>query len=368
MSGGIDSSLASYILKKAGYEVIGCTMRLFLCKKKSSEKQCCSPDDINEARRTAQQLGIKHFVVDKKNVFEKYVIENFVSEYLKGRTPNPCIICNLKIKFDEMLKFAKGLGCNFIATGHYARIETRDEGRGTSYWLKKGIDKMKDQSYFLYGLNQKNLPHILFPLGDYKKTEIRELAKKLKLKVADKKESQEICFVEDADYRKFLERRLHGLKTQITQIKPGKIIDTSGRILGTHEGISYYTIGQRHGLGISVGCPSYVIKINSRKNEIVVGKKEELLSYEFLAEDISWTVSPPEKSPITADVRIRYKHKESKSKIYLMKNNTAKVIFEKPQMSITPGQSAVFYKKDIVLGGGIIKGIKPCVISARSGK
>ncbi|MDO8733981.1 MAG: tRNA 2-thiouridine(34) synthase MnmA, partial [Elusimicrobiota bacterium] len=225
MSGGIDSSLAAYILKKSGYEVIGCTMRLFLCKKKSSEKQCCSPDDINEARRTAQQLGIKHYVVDKKGVFEKYVIENFVSEYLKGRTPNPCIICNLKIKFDEMLKFAKGLGCNFIATGHYAKIEKTKTG----YLLKKGIDESKDQSYFLYGLNQKNLPHILFPVGDYKKTGIRKLAKKLELKVADKKESQEICFVEDANYRKFLNHRL----TQInTDIKAGMIVDTSGKVLG----------------------------------------------------------------------------------------------------------------------------------------
>jgi tRNA-specific 2-thiouridylase len=348
MSGGIDSSLAAYILKKAGYEIIGCTMRLFLCKKKSSEKQCCSPDDINEARRTAQQLGIKHYVVDRKNVFEKYVIENFISEYLQGRTPNPCIICNLKIKFDEMLKFAKGLGCNFIATGHYARIETRDEGRGTSYLLKKGIDETKDQSYFLYGLNQKNLPHILFPAGDYRKTEIREFAKKLKLKVADKKESQEICFVEDADYRRFLERRL-------PQIKPGKTVDTSGRVLGTHKGLPFYTVGQRRGLGLSVGAPVYVVKINSRKNEIVVGSKEELLSREFEVEKLSWTIALPKKFQIIANVKIRYRHKESKAKIYLMKNNTAKVVFEKPQMSITPGQAAVFYKKDVVLGGGIIK-------------
>lgn len=344
MSGGIDSSLAAYILKKADYEVIGCTMRLFLCKKKSSEKQCCSPDDINEASRTAQQLGIKHYVVDKKNVFEKYVIENFVSEYLKGRTPNPCTICNLKIKFDEMLKFAEGLGCNFIATGHYAKIEKTKTG----YLFKKGIDESKDQSYFLYGLNQKNLPHILFPAGDYKKTEIRKLAKKLKLKVADKKESQEICFVEDADYRSFLKRRLPG-------IKPGKIVDASGKILGMHEGICYYTIGQRRGLGLTVGEPVYVVKINPGKNEIVVGNKEELFNSEFLAENISWTFLLPKKSEIIADVRIRYKHKESRAKIYLMENNTAKVVFEKSQMSITPGQSAVFYKKDIVLGGGIIK-------------
>jgi len=357
MSGGVDSSLAAYILKKSGYEVIGCTMRLFLCKKKSSEKQCCSPDDINEVRRTAQQLGIKHYVVDKKNVFEKHVIENFVSEYLKGRTPNPCIVCNIKIKFEQMFKFAKGLGCDFLATGHYARIGNGDEGRGTRYLLKKGIDETKDQSYFLYGLNQKNLQHILFPLGDYRKTEIRKLAKKLKLKVADKKESQEICFVEDADYRRFLRRRL-------PQIKQGKIVDTSGKILGTHIGIPFYTVGQRRGLGLAVGAPIYVIKINSKKNEIIVGKKEELLTQEFKVKNISWTVSPPKKSPITANVRIRYKHKESKAKIYLprscvqaqnlMNNNIAKVTFYKPQMSITPGQSAVFYKKDIVLGGGII--------------
>jgi len=354
MSGGIDSSLAAYFLKKAGYEVIGCTMRLFLCKRKSSEKQCCSPDDINEARRTAQQLGIKHYIVDKKKVFEKHVIENFVSEYLKGRTPNPCIICNLKIKFDEMLKFAKGLGCNFIATGHYARIEQQSEVRSpkseVNYLLKKGIDETKDQSYFLYGLNQKNLPHILFPLGDYRKTEIRKFAKKLKLKVADKKESQEICFVEDADYSRFLERRL-------LQIKPGKIIDISGKILGTHKGIPYYTIGQRHGLGISIGYPVYVVKIDAEKNKIIIGKKEELFKRSFIVENVSWTTIQPNRFPICLNTKIRYKHKEAKSKIYLMKNNTAKIVFEKPQMSITPGQSAVFYKKDIVLGGGIIKDI-----------
>jgi len=346
MSGGIDSSLAAYILKKSGYEVIGCTMRLFLCKKKTSEKQCCSPDDINEARRTAQQLGIKHYVVDKKNIFEKYVIENFVSEYLKGRTPNPCIICNLKIKFDEMLKFAKGLGCNFLATGHYAKIEKTK----TKYLLKKGIDESKDQSYFLYGLNQKNLPHILFPVGDYKKTEIREFAKKLKLKVADKKESQEICFVENANYSEFIKTR-----TGTNAPKSGNIIDTFGKILGIHKGLSFYTVGQRRGLGLSVGTPVYVVKINTKKNEIIVGKKEELLNSEFEVADISWTFSLPKKLEIIANVRIRYKHKEAKAKIYLMKNNAAKVVFEKPQMSITPGQSAVFYKKDIILGGGIIK-------------
>ncbi|MFH0948757.1 MAG: tRNA 2-thiouridine(34) synthase MnmA [Elusimicrobiota bacterium] len=385
MSGGVDSSLAAYILKKSGYDVIGCTMRLFLCKnqvgspatgvlrggqsvaKKSSEKQCCSPDDINEARRTAQQLGIKHYVVDKKDIFEKYVIENFVSEYLKGRTPNPCIICNLKIKFEEMLKFARGLGCDFLATGHYARIEGQSEIGSRKlevFLLKKGIDETKDQSYFLYGLTQKNLPNVLFPVGNYRKTEIRKLAKKLKLSVADKKESQEICFVEDANYREFLETRIDANKLKPTlvgptevgyKIKSGNFVNTSGKILGTHKGLPFYTIGQRRGLGLSVGEPIYVVKINTKKNEIVVGKKEELISKEFEVTDISWTFSPPKKSPITANVRIRYRHKESEAKIFLLKNNTAKIVFEKSQMSITPGQAAVFYKKDVVLGGGIIR-------------
>ncbi|MFH1540357.1 MAG: tRNA 2-thiouridine(34) synthase MnmA [Elusimicrobiota bacterium] len=357
MSGGVDSSLSAYLLKKANYEVIGCTLRLFLCKnqvdlpyvKKTSEKQCCSSDDINEARRTAQQLDIKHYVVDKTKVFEKYVIENFVSEYIKGRTPNPCVVCNVKIKFDEMLKFAKGLGCNLIATGHYAKIEKTKKG----YLLKKGIDKTKDQSYFLYGLTQKNLSHILFPVGDYKKMEIKKLAKKLKLKVADKKESQEICFVENADYHEFLKHRLKN--TDYADIKPGKIVDISNKVLGTHEGLPFYTIGQRRGLGLAIGKPVYVIKIDVKKNEIVVGEKEELLSKEFLVENVSWTVLPPKKPEIVADVKIRYRHKQSKAKIYLMDNNAAKIIFEEPQMSITSGQSAVFYQKDIVLGGGIIK-------------
>ncbi|MDD5687154.1 MAG: tRNA 2-thiouridine(34) synthase MnmA [Elusimicrobia bacterium] len=345
MSGGVDSSLAAYILKKEGYEVIGCTMRLFLCKNNTSGKQCCSPDDINVARLTAQQLGIKHYVIDKTDIFNKHVIDNFISEYFKGRTPNPCIVCNLKIKFDFMLRFAKGLGCDFLATGHYAKIEKTNAG----YLLKKGIDNMKDQSYFLYGLTQKNLPHILFPLGDYKKTEIRKMAKELNLKVADKKESQEICFVEGADYRGFL-------KTQINadKIKTGNFIDTSGKILGIHKGLPFYTIGQRHGLGLSVGYPIFVTKIDTVKNEITVGKKEDLLGKEFSLEDVSWTTHKPKKFPIAAKVRIRYKNKESKAKIFL-DGRDVNVEFSLPQMSITPGQSAVFYKKDMVLGGGLIK-------------
>lgn len=361
MSGGVDSSVAACILKKSGYEVIGCTMRLFLCRYVSAERQCCSPEDIVIAKRTAEQLGIKHYIVDRRKIFGKYVIENFVSEYLRGRTPNPCIVCNMKIKFDKMLEFAKGLGCNFIATGHYARIGKKSEvgsWKSEVYVLKKGIDKTKDQSYFLYGLTQKNLPHILFPLGNYKKTEIRKLANELMLKSANKKESQEICFVGNADYRRSLKHRLTQIKPQInTDIKPGKIVDIFGKVVGMHKGIPYYTIGQRQGLGISVGYPTYVVKIDAEKNQITVGRKEELLGKEFLVQDISWTVSQPNKSPIIADVRIRYKHKESKAKIFLQKNNTAKIVFYKPQLSITPGQSAVFYKKDIVLGGGIIKAV-----------
>jgi len=344
MSGGIDSSLAAYILKKSNYEVIGCTMRLFLCKKNTLEKQCCSPEDINMARRTANELGIKHYVIDKRDVFDKYVIENFVSEYLNGRTPNPCMICNMKIKFDEMLKFAKGLGCDYIATGHYAII-----GKCKSkYLLKKGIDETKDQSYFLYGLTQKNLPHILFPLGDYKKVEIRKMANKLGLKVADKKESQEICFIEDSNYHEFIKIR------NKKDIKKGNFIDTSGKILGVHKGVPFYTVGQRHGLGISVGYPVYVTKINSRKNEIIIGKKEDLFDKKLIIKDLSW-ISVPSKLQFSAYVRIRYRHKESEAKIKLLGNNKVEVIFRKPQMSITSGQSAVFYKKDIVLGGGIIE-------------
>ncbi|HAM38641.1 MAG TPA: tRNA 2-thiouridine(34) synthase MnmA [Elusimicrobia bacterium] len=344
MSGGVDSSLAACILKQNGYEVIGCTMRLFLCKKNISEKQCCSPEDIYIAKRTAEQIGIKHYTIDRKDIFEEYVIENFVLEYLNGRTPNPCVICNMKIKFDEMLKFAKGLGCSYLATGHYAKIEKYN----SVYYLKKGEDLTKDQSYFLYGLTQKNLPHILFPLGDYKKAEIIRMAKKLGLKAADKKESQEICFIEDTNYHKFIKSKFLG------KIEKGDFVDISGKTIGIHKGLPFYTIGQRHGLGISAGHPVYVIKINKKNNKIMLGKKEDLLNRMFIVKDLSWIISQ-KKTSLTADVRIRYKHKESNATIKLLENGKAEIIFSEPQLSITPGQSAVFYRKDIVLGGGIIE-------------
>jgi len=338
MSGGVDSSVAAYLLKEKGFNVSGVTMVLFSQKTHNT--------NVAMAKKVAGQLGIKHYIADKSAAFKKNVIEYFVSEYFKGRTPNPCVMCNPKIKFGEMLKFAKKLGCDYIATGHYAIIEKAKSS--SRYILKKGIDGTKDQSYFLYRLNPEIFPRILFPLGKYKKSEVKKIAEKLGLKSAQREESQEICFVENKKYGDFIKKSRGG------KIRPGKISDATGKILGRHTGIPFYTVGQRRGLNISAGVPVYVAKIDVRENRIVVGKKDDILQKEFDVKKINWLVPQVGRSLTTAKVRIRYKHREEKAKIYLSGKSSARVVFEKPQWAITPGQSAVFYKNNVVLGGGII--------------
>jgi tRNA-specific 2-thiouridylase len=354
MSGGVDSSVAAALLVEQGYEVVGITM----CFGSASggnfadtsrrKPPCCSPQAIEDARRVAHKLGIKHYVLNMQKALQERVIKDFCSEYLRGRTPNPCVRCNQFIKFGELLKKALALDAKFIATGHYARISRAYnlKLKTYSYFLKKAKDQLKDQSYFLYRLNQSQLKHVLFPLGDYTKSEVRELARKFHLSVADKAASQEICFLPDDDYRKFLQSYAG------KEFKPGPIVNNEGKVLGRHKGIAYYTIGQREGLGIAWKHPLYIAKINARNNTITVGAKDEVLRKEFLVKDEHFAVSRPKKK-VAALVKIRYNHREAKAVLSPAKNKI-KVRFSQPQFAITPGQSAVFYDKDKVLGGGII--------------
>lgn len=354
MSGGVDSSVAAALLVEQGYEVIGITMCFGsayggnFADASRRKPPCCSPQAIEDARRVAHKLGIKHYVVNMQKALEEKVIKEFCAEYLKGRTPNPCVRCNQFIKFGELLKKAISLEARFLATGHYARIRAKGQGpRGKEvYFLEKAKDQFKDQSYFLYRLNQSQLKHAMFPLGDYTKTEVRELARKFKLPVAQKPASQEICFLPDNDYRKFLQSYAG------KEFKPGPIVNNEGKVLGRHKGIAYYTIGQREGLGIAWKHPLYISKIDARKNAIIVAAKEDVLRREFLVKDLHFA-SRPIKNKVEVKVKIRYNHKEAAARLLPAKNRI-KVKFSEPQFAITPGQSAVFYDLDKVLGGGII--------------
>jgi len=336
MSGGVDSSVAAALLKAQGFEVIGLTMYFDF-----------SPGVIKDAKKVAKKLNIKHYTLNMQNALQEYVIKDFCQEYINGRTPNPCVRCNKFIKFNYLLKIAFSLNATYLATGHYAKV-TRSQGhKATGYLLKKAKDKTKDQSYFLYRLNQQQLEHILFPLGGYTKEEVREMAKSFGLSVADKLASQEICFLPNQDYREFLKEYIPG------HIKPGPIVDKDGNILSEHKGIAFYTIGQREGLGIAKGYPLYIIRIDPPSNEITVGTKEDAFKKEFLVKELSFILEPI-KNKVVLKVRIRYNHKEALAEILPIKNKI-KVKFKKAQFAVTPGQSAVFYDKDIIIGGGIIE-------------
>lgn len=354
MSGGVDSSVAAALLQRQGYEVVGITMCFNLLESARKRPTCCGIQGIEDSRRVCHKLGIRHYVLNMQKDLEKYIIKDFCQEYLKGRTPNPCVRCNQYLKFDVLLKKALSLDADFLATGHYAR-KTQYSILNTQYYLlKKAKDKLKDQSYFLYRLGQSQLKHILFPLGDYTKSEVRKLAKEFALPIADKLASQEICFLPNTDYRGFLLHRLSQIsKTQmITDIKPGLVVDKQGNILGKHKGIAFYTIGQREGLGIALGYPAYVIKIEHKNNRIVLGKKEDAYEREFMVKDTHFVLPIPKKK-IAARVKIRYNHQEAWAEISPV-GSKKKVRFRKPQFAITPGQSAVFYDKDVVVGGGVI--------------
>lgn len=342
MSGGVDSSVAAALLKKQGFEVIGIFMRFWAAPDEEvseATNKCCSLEAYNDARRVANKLGIPLYTLNMKLPFKKLVVDYFLKEYQSGRTPNPCIECNRFIKFGELLRKAKALGADYVATGHYVKVSGKK--------LLKGKDKEKDQSYFLYTLAQDKLKHIFFPVGDYVKPRVRQMAKKFVLPVHAKKDSQEVCFV-GASLKNFLKKYL--------RVKSGKIIELeSGNILGKHDGLPLYTIGQRKGLKLG-GGPWYVVQINTKKNILLVSRDEKkLLSKELIMEKVSWVSGITPKLSFRVKVKIRYKHKEVPCVIKKTKNNY-KIIFSKPQRAVTPGQSAVFYHGDEVLGGGIIKG------------
>ena len=342
MSGGVDSSLTAALLKSQGYEVIGVTMQLE--NENFHERSCCSSKEIEDAALVAEKLEIKFYVVDFREEFRKIVINYFVAEYLNGRTPNPCVRCNKKIKFGKLLDFATEIGADYLAMGHYARIIFED-GR---FKLKKAVDLKKDQSYVLYNLTPEKLSKIIFPLGEFSKTQTRELAEKLNLPVAHKKDSQEICFVSDNDYKNFLQN----FAPNSDAFQAGEIISTAGKILGQHNGFAGYTIGQRKGLGISAENPLYVVNIDAKNKKVVVGHNEETFSKNLLAKNIHW-IYPPDFTKIF-NAKIRYGFKTAKCKI-TESENFLRVEFLESQRAITPGQSIVFYDDDELIGGGIIE-------------
>ena len=343
MSGGVDSSVSALLLKKQGFEVIGATM--VLCNSKDK-------NNINDAKNVCEKLNIKHIVIDCRKEFQKYVIDNFVNEYKCGRTPNPCIECNKHLKFDVFFKKAEELGCKYIATGHYAKIEFDEELN--EYILKKSKSGKKDQSYFLYRISKECLPNILFPLSEFEeKEDIRRIAEENNLNVAKKKDSQEICFIPNDDYVSFLNTEFE--KEQYI-LKNGTIKLKDGTVLGKHSGIINYTIGQRKGLGISYKEPLYVLDINSRKNEVIVGNESQLYSNELYANELNFLVKNINLSePVEIKAKVRYRAKPAEA-VLSIENNIAKVMFKEPQRAITKGQSVVFYINDIVLGGGKIIG------------
>ena len=346
MSGGVDSSVAAKLLCDAGNECIGCTMKLFdNCDAGlSRSRTCCSLDDIEDARSVAFSLGMRYYVFNFKDDFREKVIKKFASAYLAGQTPNPCIDCNRYMKFDKLYERARLLGCDKIATGHYARIEFD----GEKYMLKKARDESKDQSYVLYMLTQEQLAHTLFPLGELIKSETRTIAEASKLTNAQKPDSQDICFVPDGDYAAAVER-LTGAHSE-----PGRFVDTQGRPLGTHRGIIHYTIGQRRGLGIAAETPLYVCGIDVPNNEVVLGRNDELFSTELDASGCNWISGDVPGAPLRVTARIRYRQPEQPCTVTATGPDTVHVSFETPQRAITRGQAVVFYDGDTVLGGGTI--------------
>ena len=346
MSGGVDSSVAAKLLCDAGNECIGCTMKLFdNCDAGlSRSRTCCSLDDIEDARSVAFSLGMRYYVFNFKDDFREKVIKKFASAYLAGQTPNPCIDCNRYMKFDKLYERARLLGCDKIATGHYARIEFD----GEKYLLKKARDESKDQSYVLYMLTQEQLAHTLFPLGELIKSETRAIAEASKLTNPQKPDSQDICFVPDGDYAAAIER-LTG-KTSA----PGNFIDTDGNVLGTHRGITHYTIGQHRGLGLALPERRYVCKIDAGSGTVTLGSGTELYSREVLVRDFNWISGEAPSGPIRCSAKIRYRQPEQAANVEPLSENEALIRFDTPQRAVTPGQSAVLYDDDTVLGGGII--------------
>ena len=347
LSGGVDSSVAALLLKEAGYQVIGVTMKLYSLDQSrlpDAYRGCCTVDDVEDARAVCHKLGVPHYVFNVQEEFRSHVIDYFVGEYATGRTPHPCIACNDKIKFSFLMQRARALDADFVATGHYARVAPAEGG----LQLLKAVDSSKDQSYVLFGLGQQQLAHTLMPLGWLDKEEARALARRAGFPNADKPDSQDICFIPLGDYREFLSQRLAP--------RPGRIVDTAGNAIGEHQGVHLYTVGQRRGLGLRSARPAYVVAIDAEAGDIVVGTEDELYSDLAWVSNVSYVQGAPPEGPAQVSVKIRYKASEAPATLHAKGDSRALVRFESPQRALTPGQAAVFYQGDRVLGGGYIEG------------
>jgi len=351
MSGGVDSSVAAALLKEQGYEVIGMMMRLWSEPGKEESNRCCTPDSMAQARRVAGILDIPFYVVDAKDVFRETVVEYFLEGYARGETPNPCLICNRKIRWTFLLDHALALGADYMATGHYVRIRNAEGGMQNSEskrQLLRAVDRNKDQSYVLHVLNQDKLKHALFPVGDYPKPEIRQIAEKYGLPTASRKDSQDLCFLAGEDYRNFLQRNASEM------LKAGDIETVDGTVIGHHSGLANYTIGQRKGLGVESAVPLYVITKHAVRNTLILGTQDQLGSTELTARDVNWVSGEIPNEEFRAEVKIRYTAKEAEAWVTPVGENQAQVRFDAAQRDITAGQAAVFFQGDLLIGGGII--------------
>jgi len=359
MSGGVDSSTVAAMLRAEGYNVIGLTMQLWNQRRlaghagmpETVQGRCCSLDDVYDARRVAETIGIPYYVVNHQDRFERDVVRPFVQEYLSGRTPIPCSLCNNHLKFDQLLTMAQQIGADAVATGHYARVELNDEnGR---WLLKRPTDRSKDQTYFLFGLTQEQLGRTLFPLGGMTKPEVRELARKYGLALAEKPDSQEICFVPGGDYKNFLDAYLAEQGDSLPDTA-GEMVTSDGRVIGEHSGIHNFTVGQRKGLGVATGSPLYVLQIKGDTRQVVVGGQENLYSRTLLAKRTNLIAMDDLREPMQVTVKIRHRHEPAAATIEKTGADEILVTFDEPQRAITPGQAAVFYDGDVVVGGGWI--------------
>lgn len=353
MSGGVDSSVAAYLLKEQGYDVMGVTMQIWQEKDTfEAEEQggCCGLSAVDDARRVANALGIPYYVMQFRDVFKEKVMDYFVKEYLAGRTPNPCIACNRYVKWEALLDKSLALGADYIATGHYAQVVQLENGR---YALKKSVTAAKDQTYALYNLTQEQLAHTLMPVGAFCKDEIRKMAADIGLQVANKPDSQEICFIPDNDYASFIKQEAG------VNIPEGNFVDMDGQVIGRHKGITHYTVGQRKGLNLSMGKPVFVVEIRPETNEVVIGSNEDVFDRYVYAENVNFMAVPDIEGEMRLTGKIRYAHQGAPCTVRKIDENRIECVFDEPQRAATPGQALVLYDGDIVVGGGtIIKGIK----------